>query len=61
MIGALVGHGSDDDKGSRTLFRHYLKSDLIARKTHALEAWDAHLRAIVFGETSSNIRQLRQV
>jgi integrase len=44
-IGAIVGHGAEDDRGSRTLIRHYLKSDIITRKTHALEAWDARLRA----------------
>jgi integrase len=60
VIGAIVGHGSDDDKGSRTLFRHYLKSDLIVRKTHALEAWDARLRAIISGESTDNIVHLHQ-
>ena len=61
VIGAIVGHGSDDGgRGSRTLIRHYLKSDLINRKTRALEAWDAHLRALISGETSSNVRQLRE-
>ena len=31
VIGAIVGHGSDDGgRGSRTLIRHYLKSDLIS-------------------------------
>ena len=43
-IGAIVGHGAEDGRGSRTLIRHYLKCDIITRKTHALEAWDAHLR-----------------
>ena len=28
VIGAIVGHGSGDDKSSRTLFRHYLWDDL---------------------------------
>jgi|SRR5271166_4599107 len=54
VIGAVVGHGSDD-KGSRTLIRHYLKSDLVERKARALEAWDAHLRAIVAGEPVDNV------
>jgi integrase len=60
-IGAIVGHGSDDGgRGSRTLIKHYLKTDLIERKARALEAYDAHLRAMVSGEPSSNVRQLHQ-
>lgn len=61
VIGATVGHGSDDgDKSARTLIRHYLWTDLIERKTRALEMWDVRLRNIIAGETSSNVRQLRQ-
>ena len=56
IIGAIIGHESDD--GSRTLLRHYLWSTLIKRKTHALETWDAHLRAIISGETADNIVHL---
>ena len=58
VIGAIVGHGSDDDKGSRTLIRHYLKSDLIERKTHALEAWDERLRTIISGASVDNVVHL---
>jgi integrase len=59
-IGAIVGHGSDDgDRGSRTLIRHYLKSDLIERKTRALEEWDARLKAIIANEPQPNVVPLR--
>ncbi len=50
VIGAIVGHGGEDEKSARVLIRHYLKSDLIARKRQALEIWDAHLRAIISGQ-----------
>jgi integrase len=49
-IGAIIGHGSDDDRGARTLLRHYKKTDQIALKTRALEAYDAHLKAIISGQ-----------
>jgi integrase len=51
VIGAIVGHGGEDEKSARVLIRHYLKSDLIARKRQALEIWDAHLAAVIAGQT----------
>jgi integrase len=57
VIGAIVGHESDD--GSRTLLRHYLWSTLIKRKTHALEAWHKRLHDIVSGAPEEdNVIQL---
>jgi integrase len=59
IIGAIVGHGVEDGKQSvRTLRRHYLKSDLIERKTRALEAWDARLKAIIAHAAQDNVVQL---
>ena len=58
-IAAVVGHDDVGGRGSRTLIRHYLKSDLIARKTHALEAWEARLRSIISGDETGNVIQLR--
>ena len=55
-IGAIVGHGAEDGRGSRTLIRHYLKSDIITRKTHALETWDAHFQAILEDEPPGECR-----
>ena len=50
-ISAIVGHSdADGSRGARTLIRHYLKSDLVARKAKALAIWEAHLGAIVAGE-----------
>jgi hypothetical protein len=49
-IGAIVGHGSDDDRGTRTLLRHYKKTDQIMLKTRALEKYDAYLKAIISGQ-----------
>lgn len=50
VIGAIVGHGGEDEKSARVLIRHYLKSDLIERKRRALEIWDTHLQAIISGQ-----------
>ena len=50
VIGAIVGHGGEDEKSARVLIRHYLKSDLIARKRQALEIWDGRLKAIISGQ-----------
>ena len=59
-IGAIVGHGSDDDRGARTLLRHYKKTDQIALKTRALEKYDARLKAIISGQVPvDNVVPLR--
>ena len=59
-IGAIIGHGSDDDRGARTLLRHYKKTDQIALKTRALETYDAHLKAIILGQApADNVVQMR--
>ena len=57
VIGAIVGHGSEGRAASRTLIRHYLKSDLIKLKTHALEKWDARLYDIISGAPADNVVQ----
>ena len=49
-----MGHGSEGG-GSRTLIKHYLKSDLVRSKTHALEKWDKCLRDIISGVAEDNI------
>ena len=50
-ISAIVGHSdADGSRGARTLIRHYLKSDLVARKAQGLEIWDAHLAPSVAGK-----------
>ena len=60
VIGAIVGHGGEDEKSARVLIRHYLKSDLIGRKRPALEIWDAHLGAIIAGQNpGDNVVQIR--
>jgi integrase len=58
LVAAIVGHESGG-KDTRTLVRHYVRSDLLERKAHALKAWDDRLKGIVTGEETAKVMQLR--
>jgi hypothetical protein len=58
LVAAVVGHEAGG-KDTRTLVRHYVCSDLIERKAHALNVWDARLKAIVTGGEAAKVVQLR--
>ena len=57
LVAAIVGHESGG-KETRTLVRHYVRTDMLERKAHALQAWDERLKAIVTGEERSKIVRL---
>ena len=57
LVAAIVGHEAGG-RDTRTLVRHYVRTDLIERKRAALEAWDRHLVAIIEGKTGSNVTQI---
>jgi integrase len=57
VVAAVIGHESGG-KDTRILRRHYVHTDLLERKTHALKAWDERLRAIVTGEERSKVVRL---
>jgi integrase len=59
LVAAIVGHESGG-KDTRTLVRHYVRSDLLERKSQALAAWDQRMRAIITGEakTASNVIEM---
>jgi integrase len=60
LVAAIVGHESGG-KDTRTLVRHYVRSDMLERKAHALTAWDERLRQIISGEAKrSNVVEIRQ-
>jgi hypothetical protein len=40
--------------------RHYVHSDLLERKAHALRAWDERLKAIVTGEERAKVVRLEK-
>ncbi len=58
LIAAVVGH-EFGGRDTRTLVRHYVRTDLLERKAHALKTWDTRLKAIVAGEEAANVVQLR--
>jgi integrase len=57
LVAAIVGHESGG-KDTRTLVRHYVRTDLLERKTHALRMWDERLKAIVTGEDAAKVVRL---
>src|SRR5262249_8350939 len=46
LVAAVVGHEAGS-KETRTLVRHYVRTDLIEGKAHALRAWDERLQDIL--------------
>jgi integrase len=54
LVAAIVGHESGG-KDTRTLVRHYVHTDMLERKAHALETWDDRLRGIVLGEEAAKV------
>src|SRR5262249_7211433 len=59
LVAAVVGHEAGG-KETRTLVRHYVRTDLIERKVHVLRTWDERLQNIVAGgEASQGVRPLR--
>jgi integrase len=48
LIAAVVGHDVEG-KETRTLVRHYIRTDLVERKRNALRSWDERLQEIVSG------------
>jgi integrase len=48
LVAAVVGH-SGTSKETRTLVRHYVRTDLLEHKAQALSEWDDRLQTIVTG------------
>jgi integrase len=57
LVAAIVGHESGG-KNTRTLVRHYVHTDMLERKAHALRTWNERLKAIVTGEELSKVVRL---
>jgi integrase len=60
VVAAVLGHEAGG-RETRTLVRHYVRTDLIERKTHVLHAWDERLQNIVTGREAQNVVRLRKV
>ena len=50
-VAAVLGHEAGG-RQTRTLVRHYVRTDLLERKKSVLEAWDRRLREILEGMTT---------
>jgi len=48
LVAAVVGHGGGS-RETRTLVRHYVRTDLIVRKAQILSGWDERVQSIVTG------------
>jgi integrase len=57
LVAAVIGHEAGG-KETRTLVRHYIRTDLIERKTHVLRAWDERLVDMVAGRGTSRVIRL---
>jgi hypothetical protein len=53
----VIGHEAGG-KETRTLVRHYVRTDLIERKAHVLRGWDERLRDIVAGREAAKVVRL---
>jgi integrase len=52
LVAAVVGHEAGG-RETRTLVRHYVRTDLLDRKRTVLEAWDGRLSEIIEGKLLS--------
>jgi len=59
LVAAVIGHDAGG-RETRTLVRHYVRTDLIDRKVHVLRTWDERLRKIVGGGETGNIVRLQK-
>ena len=59
LVAAVIGHDAGNRK-TRTLVRHYVRTDLLERKTHVLRSWDNKLQEIVAGEAAERPLQMFQ-
>jgi integrase len=57
LIAAVVGHEAGG-KETRTLVRHYVRTDLIERKVHVLRSWNVRLLDIVAGRGTGKVMHL---
>jgi integrase len=57
LVAAIVGHETGA-RETRVLVRHYVRTDMLERKAHALKTWDDRLKAIVAGMQSAKVVRL---
>ena len=57
LVAAVLGHAAGG-RETRTLVRHYVRTDLVERKTHLLRTWDDRLQEIVAGHAAAKVVRL---
>lgn len=57
VVAAVIGHEAGG-KETRTLVRHYIRTDQVERKVQVLRTWDERLQAIVAGREQSKVVRL---
>jgi integrase len=60
LVAVVVGHEAGG-KETRTLVRHYVRTDLIERKVHVLRTWDVRLQDIVAGCEAGKVVRLLKI
>ena len=60
LVATVIGHEAGG-KNTRTLVRHYVRTDQIERKLHVLRLWDERLQDIIAGRVASNVVRLQGV
>jgi len=50
LVAAVIGHEAGG-RETRTLVRHYVRTDLLNRKKSCLEAWERRLSEIIEGKS----------
>jgi integrase len=57
LIAAVIGHEAGS-KNTRTLVRHYVRTDLIWHKSEVLQSWDGRLLSILAGREDRGVVKL---
>jgi integrase len=57
LVAAVVGHEAGG-KETRTLVRHYVRTDLVERKTHVLRLWDERFQEILAARDTPKVVRL---
>jgi integrase len=60
LVAAVIGHEAGG-KDTRTLVRHYVRTEQVQRKTYVLTAWDSKVADLIFGERTGTVLPMRLV
>jgi len=58
LVAAVIGHEAGG-KDTRTLVRHYVRTEQVQRKAHVLTAWDSKVSDLISGERTDTVLPMR--